>query len=196
MNGMDATVLTLVLHPGSDYPPDPNTNKPVIRAKDRVDFLLQTLQDASQRIVIPTPVLSEVLVRSGASGLAYVQIMQKAEVFDIRPFDEVAAIELAEINRKAIEDGEKSFKGEPPYQKVKLDRQIVAICKIAGVRTLYASDPSLANFARRAGITVKGVHELPLPSGPQKLAQMDMFTARADLIEDEPDLEEIEADDD
>jgi|SRR5271166_5510594 len=170
MAAFDATVLTLVLNPASDCPPDPRTKTPVLKARERVEFLIQTLSKAKTKIVIPTPVLSEVLVEAGSAGLAYIQILSKQFVFDIRPFDEIAAIELAEMTKRAIDAGDKREGEKQPYQKIKLDRQIAAICKVAGVSTLYVSDNSLANFARKSGLSVIGVHELPLPPEPPQLA--------------------------
>ncbi|MBT3071678.1 hypothetical protein KKP04_12475 [Rhodomicrobium sp. Az07] len=176
MDGMDASVLTLVLHPEAKSPCDPVTGKPIPRAKDRVDHLLATLQQANRKIVIPTPVLSEVLVRTGKEGLGYIHLLQKSEFFDIRPFDEIAAIELSEINRRAIAEGNKTAKSEAPYQKIKVDRQIVSICKMAGVQVLYACDRVLMNFAKQAGLRVCGLHELPLPPDPQTPPQLDIFS--------------------
>lgn len=171
MRGVDATVLTLLLNELADSPPDPLTGKPVERTRDRINFLIATLQKQKQKIIIPTPVLAEVLVRSGKGGLQYVDRLQKAAVFEIRDFDRVAAIELALMTEAAIAStkGKKSGSSEP-WQKVKLDRQIVAVCKVASVSTLYASDASLANFAKQAGMQVLGVHELPLPPTEPQLS--------------------------
>jgi predicted nucleic acid-binding protein len=193
MIAIDATVLTLVLNPRSDSPPDPTTGKPVPRAKDRVDFLIQTLHTAKQTIVIPAPVLSEVLVRAGSNGLAYLNVMQKAAVFDIRDFDKLAAIELALMTQAAIQAGDKRERSTEPWQKIKIDRQVVAICKVAGVSTLYATDRSLANFAGKAGIRITGIHELPLPPEPPQIT-MDQWLAAQQISSDEPKPEEIDSD--
>jgi predicted nucleic acid-binding protein len=178
MAGLDASVLTLILNPDAKSPPDPTTEKPISKAKERVDYLLATLQQTNKRIVIPTPVLSEVLVRAGKEGLKYIETIRKSEHFAVKPFDEISAIELAEMNRRAIADGNKTAKTEAPYQKIKVDRQIVAICKIAGVQTLYACDKPLTNYARLAGLNVIGLHELPLPPSPPKSPQIDLFDTR------------------
>jgi predicted nucleic acid-binding protein len=196
MAGLDASVLTLVLHPGAKVPPDPITNEPILQARERVDFLLATLQKAKRRVVIPTPALSEVLIRSGKEGLAYVHFLQKSEFFDIRPFDVISAIELSEINRRAIAEGNKTAKGEAPYQKIKVDRQIVAICKIAGVKTIYACDKALMNCAKQAGLSVVGLHELPLPPPPPKEeVRHDLFSQNWSEIEDGSEPHEVESED-
>ncbi len=189
MGGLDASVLTLVINPDAKSPPDPITGKPITKAKERVDHLLATLQQANRKIIIPTPVLSEVLVRSGKEGLRYVEIIRKSKYFDIKPFDEISAIELSEMNRQALAEGSKTAKTEAPYQKIKVDRQIVAICKMAGVQTIYACDKVLMNFAKAAGLEVIGLHELPLP--PQPL-QIDLFANQVDETQGDDGLLELD----
>jgi hypothetical protein len=195
MAGFDSTVLTLMLNPAADCPPDPGTGLPVSKARERVELLIQTLTKSKTKIVIPTPVLSEVLVEAGSAGFAYVQILNKQFVFDVRPFDEIAAIQLAEMTKRAIALGDKREGSKEPYQKIKLDRQIVSICKVAGVSTLYASDNSLANFARKAGLSVIGVHELPLPAEPPQLA-LELPMPSRSSEHDEPEAERDTEDED
>jgi predicted nucleic acid-binding protein len=195
MSGLDASVLTLLLYPDSDSPFDPATQKPVVRAKDRVELLIADLQKANKKIVIPTPVLSEVLVKTGSSGLQYVKIMQRSEVFDIRSFDQIAAIELAEMTRRAEATGNKREGSVEPYQKIKLDRQIVAICKIAGVQTLYACDRGLRTFAQKAGLKVIGVHELPLPPEPPQLDMLSLLKKEDEAEPQEPNVDEPDEED-
>jgi hypothetical protein len=177
MRGVDATVLTLLLNENADSPPDPITGKSIEKTRDRVNFLVQSLQQQKQKIIIPTPVLAEVLVASGTPGLRYVEMLQKAAVFEIRDFDKLAAIELALMTRTALDAGKGKKKGQStePWQKIKLDRQIVSVCKVAGVSILYASDNSLRNFAMQAGMQVVGVHELPLPPTEPQLSMHDLL---------------------
>ena len=193
MVGVDATVLTLLLNEKADSPPDPATGKPVQKTKERVAFLVQTLHKAKQKLIIPTPVLSEVLVRTGIEGLQYVELLQRSSVFEIKDFDKLAAVDLAIMTHDAVKAGDKRGGHAERWQKIKLDRQIVAICKVAGVTTLYASDLSLANFARDNGLTVLGVHELPLPP---EAPQLDMHSLLQEVgtVADDPKPEEVEND--
>jgi hypothetical protein len=50
-----------------------------------------------------------------------------------------------------------------------------AICKVAGVKTLYATDGRLKVFAESIGITVIGVHNLSLPPEGRQLTLDDLF---------------------
>ena len=72
--------------------------------------------------------------------MRYVERLQRAAVFEVRPFDTLAAIELAQMTREAIASGDKKLGEGAPYQKIKLDRQIAAIAKVAGARALYTDD--------------------------------------------------------
>ena len=192
MAALDADVLTLVLNERANPPIDPGTKKPIERAKERVDFLIETLAKAKTKIIIPTPVLSEVLVESGPGGLRYIEILQKALVFGIEAFDVRAAIELAEITRKALQSGDKREGSAEPYQKIKLDRQIVAICKVQGVRTLYTSDRNLEVFAMRAGLSVIRVDNLPLPPVVPRVMSLFDTVPASEGQTDEPEPQEVE----
>lgn len=172
MRGIDATVLTLILNPNADVPVNPETKEPIAKVKVRIDFLIKTLQDAKQKIVIPTPVLAEVLVQSTPQGISYVGVLQKASVFEIRDFDQLSAIELAFMTAAAIASGDKKAGSKEPWQKIKIDRQIVAVCKVAGVSTLYAMDRNMRSFAEGAGMRVVGIHELPLPPEDPQLSMV------------------------
>ena len=84
----DSSTLLLVLDPKAKPPTDPNTGKSVERAADRIDHLISTLDKNGKKVIIPTPVLSEVLVKAGNATQQYLEIMNKRSVFRIAPFDQ------------------------------------------------------------------------------------------------------------
>ena len=55
-----------------------------------------------------------------------------------------------------------------PWQKVKFDRQIVAIAKVRGATEIYSDDQDIATFGADAGIPVCPVAEVPLPPPKQE----------------------------
>lgn len=61
MVAFDATIMSLLIYPNSKAPKDPS-GKPVTRCQERIEHLIQTLQEKKEKILIPTPALSEVLV--------------------------------------------------------------------------------------------------------------------------------------
>jgi hypothetical protein len=158
----DSAVLTLLLWDHARSPLDPSTSKPVERCKERMELLVHSLHKAKQTIIIPTPVVSEVLTVS-AGGLRYVALLQKGTVFRIEPFDTRAAIELAEMNKTLLATGDKKGGIDAPWQKIKFDRQIAAIAKVVGAKVLYTNDGPLKTTAESVGLKVIGVHELPAP---------------------------------
>ena len=60
---IDSTIVLLILRPGT-LVPNGSDGSPVSRPKDRIDYLVQRLSKAKSKIIIPTPVLSEALVRT------------------------------------------------------------------------------------------------------------------------------------
>ena len=63
----------------------------------------------------------------------------------------------------AIADGDKREGLSSSWNKIKFDRQIVAIAKVAKVSTIYSDDKNLGKIAEAQGIDVITFRELPLP---------------------------------
>lgn len=116
---LDNSTLTLLINPGARPPDDPETGKPLIYAKERVEALIESL-GASDRLVIPTPVLAEVLVAAEEAAPDILNKMQTLARLQIVPFDQRAAVELAIMTREAIRLGSKRGSSTQPWQKVKL----------------------------------------------------------------------------
>src|SRR4051794_6847025 len=95
----DSAFLSLLIWPQAKPPLDPTTNQLVAHCKERIELLVQALQKDKHTILIPTPVLSEVLTIADLSALQYVTIIQKSSVSRIEAFDTRAAIELAQMNK-------------------------------------------------------------------------------------------------
>ena len=162
----DNNVLCLLLHPDADVPNDPKTGKPIDRAADRVNYLRDQLQDAGIRIIIPAPVLSEFLTFADPEYL--VTITQSVR-FDIAPFDTRAAAEAAVALRRAMKSGQGKKLGlTSSWQKIKVDRQIVAIGKIHKVTMVYSTDADVLALAKESGLEAMHVADLPLPP-PQEI---------------------------
>jgi predicted nucleic acid-binding protein len=186
----DSVVLTLLLNEHSDAPEDPATKQPIYRAHDRIGFLVDYLAELGEQILIPTPVLSEVLVVAGSAGLQYVHELQQQAVFEIRSFDTIAAIQLAQITKAALDSGDKKSGVPAPWQLIKIDRQIVAIASAAGAHRIYTNDDKMRAFAYRAGIEVVPIQDLPLPPEPAQMT-MDFVAPVRPPPGDEPDEAEI-----
>lgn len=157
----DATILLALLQPDSLPPRHPDTNEPVDSVRERIDYLIRRLEEEGAKIVIPTPALSEVLVRADGAVPRYLQEISSASVFRSAPFDERCAVELAAMTRSAIDSGDKKGGQDTTWAKVKFDRQIVAIAKVEGVSTLYSDDKGIETLAADNELTV-----IKLPNFP------------------------------
>lgn len=163
---IDSSVLLLVLDPHAKAPEDPATGKVVESAAERIEYLIENLSADEEQIVIPTPVLSEVLVHAGSAMQAYLETLNSQGAFRIAPFDQKAAVEAALAMRDAIQRGGHRVDAASPdatKTKIKFDRQIVAIAKAEGAHTIYSDDNDVHNYAKRAGLKVFRTSELERP---------------------------------
>jgi predicted nucleic acid-binding protein len=160
---LDATTLLYLLDPDAKAPTDPETGQPVAHVRERVEHLVSTLEKERQKVVVPTPVLSELLVRAGAAGPEYLETLNRSARFLIADFDQRAAVEVAAATREAIDAGDKRGGSASSWAKIKFDRQIIAIARVAGASTIYSDDGDIARFAKGSGIAVVRIKHLPLP---------------------------------
>jgi hypothetical protein len=159
----DAATLLLLLRPDAGRPLDPATGTPVERVEERMAYLVQRLEKARSKILIPTPALSEVLVRAGAAGPETLERIQRSAAFRIVPFDTLAAVEVAAMTRRALDAGDKRAGGSGVWAKIKYDRQIVAIAKVERASAIYSDDENVRRYGRDLALPVIGVADLELP---------------------------------
>lgn len=162
---MDSTVLLLLFYPDASPPIDEATGEPLTKCKERIELLLQNLSKANIQILIPTPVLSEILVVSGPNKARVLNEINNTYAFRIQPFDEMAAVEVAMMTESDLQSNKRLSKNETKA-KVKYDRQIIAIAKVNGVKTIYSDDKALGKKAKANGLTVIQTSEIPLPPEP------------------------------
>ncbi len=162
----DASYLVVYLHPDPE-PAKDRSNQPVTKFRERVNYLVATLNATDQIIGVPTPALAEILVRSGKGKYKYLQTIGDAYKFQVLPFDQLAAIDAAELI--AIIKAEHKSQPLATWAKVKFDIQIAAISKAAGATIIYSDDTDIEAHGRRLKIDVKRICDLPLP--PEELEQ-------------------------
>jgi predicted nucleic acid-binding protein len=164
---IDNTFLSLMLHPKARPPKDPSTQKPVERIEDRIEKLLEDLDNEAERMILPTPVLSEFLILAGKDAPAYLEKLARMRNILIKPFDEMAAIELAAVEVEDRSKGDKRGGSAGIWTKIRFDRQIVAIARTHKAKRIYSDDLDLAKFATKMGIEVVSTWELQLPAAKQ-----------------------------
>jgi hypothetical protein len=164
---LDASILLFLL--------DENTKSSVPNAKERVEYLIDTLSKTGEKIIIPTPALSECLVYAGPAGAEYLNIISKQACFRIASFDERAAVEAAIRTYDARQRGQpKGGSPEVAKSKIKFDRQIVAVATVESATAVYSDDADVCAYAREAGMEAYRLSDIPEPpQDPQTALPFD-----------------------
>lgn len=144
----------------------------------RLDHFLDAVSKGKKKLIIPTPVIAEYLVRADAAGLEWLDTLEKRSGIEVVPFDRIAAFETAQMDRAALGAGDKRDGSHEPWQKIKIDRQIVGVAKAVGARACITSDAGLKQTALRAGVQVFSIDDLELPlSARQGLLPLERLKA-------------------
>lgn len=176
----DTATLILSFFPPADPPVDPETGEALTQAKARVDHLIDKLNGSGNTIVVPTPVLTELLAGAGDTKDEFLKAFHKGNRFKVEAFDERAALELALMLEEWKPAGKPRDVNETAA-KVKFDRQIAAIAKANAADTLYTDDRKLKGFAEKHGINVVLTWELPLPPPEPEITHRPMDTKTGNL---------------
>jgi hypothetical protein len=165
---VDSSALILLVNPSANPPEDPTTKKPVEHVPERVQHLVSSMSPRDT-IIIPAPVLAEALVQAGEGAPEFLASLGGLARIRTRPFGDMAAVETAMMTREAVAAGDKRSGSEAPWQKVKVDRQVIAIARVEGATKIYADDHNLIAFAKRLGMDVVSTWDLPLPERQRDL---------------------------
>lgn len=131
--------------------------------RERIDHFLSRIDKAKGKVIIPTPAIAEYLVLADKAGLALLEALQKRASVVVASFDIAAAYEASQFDAAALGRRDKRDGSEEPWQRIKIDRQIVAIAKTHGAKLIVSDDSGVRDAAARAGIPSSSVDELPLP---------------------------------
>lgn len=165
MIALDTNALSLLLIPGATVS-RVGSITPIKLAKERLEALVSRIAQNRDQIIIPTPVLSEVLVKISPEQITELLTELNGSVwFRLEAFDAAAAVELGRRTAVAIAQGDKrEGLNDAPWTKVKFDRQIVAVAIVAQATEIISDDPHVKAIGDRWGIKVTSVEELPVPS--------------------------------
>lgn len=138
--------------------------------QDRLKGLIEDIDKTRGQLIIPTLVVTEYLVGAGSAGKALLDALMSSRFVLVAPFDHVAAEECAAMQAIANATGNKRHPlgRNTAWQKVKVDRQIVAIAKVRNA-SVIADDEDVCKLAKDLGIPVATVSELPLPEWAKQL---------------------------
>lgn len=139
---------------------DPCNNMPVERAIDRAEALVEKIDAARGTVLIPTPVLAEVLIGlSPGQSADLVESIRQLSCFEMVSFDEIAAIECAGmITSQEL----KAALADPSVTKAKFrfDRQILAIALANNVNEIWTHDKQLFEKAESLGMAVRSLGDI------------------------------------
>jgi hypothetical protein len=166
----DTSLLLLLINPLAPPPPGPDGTANKEAARARINHLLDTLDQDGATVLLPTPALSELLIRSPLAASEIVESLTRQRSMVIAGFDTRAAIECGLLLSQRYGFGKRRRpKGMPAAAKtkVKFDHQIVAIARVAGAIAIYSDDEGVRTLAKFAGIPTYGVWDLPPPPPTQ-----------------------------
>lgn len=166
MKAFDTTALSVLFLPGALLCRK-GTTIPIKYAKERLEALIEQIAKNHEQILIPAPVLSELLVKVPPEKVNPLLDQLNSSIwFRIEAFDAAAAIELAVRTAKGRAAGDKreGLPTETPWAKVKFDRQIVAVAIVNGVSEIISDDTDVKAIGERWGLKVISVEDLEIPA--------------------------------
>lgn len=130
--------------------------------RERLDLLIKTLEEAGDRVAVPTPAYTEFLVKAESAKTTYYKKIESSKFFRIEPFSQRAAVECADLLERAF-----SLKDRRNVTKTKFkfDWMIVATAKAHTASCIYFIDDDIGRYAARSGVPAVHVDTLPLPKG-------------------------------
>lgn len=136
----------------------------------RIDHLFAQVEKFKAKIIIPMPALAEFLVGADLAGVEVLNQLERKTFVIAAPFDRAAAFECSLIDRAALGGSKDKKDGtDQPWQKIKVDRQVVAIAKAHGAQLIISADDSVRNNALRVGMKAVKVQELELPESAKQI---------------------------
>jgi hypothetical protein len=106
--------------------------------------------------------------------------LERKRALVVAPFDRRSAFECALLDKAALGAGDKRGGRKEHWQRIKVDRQIVAVAKANNASILITDDGGLRSTALAVGLLVYGVSELELPDGA-KQGKLDFKSAAPTL---------------
>lgn len=142
----------------------------------RMGYFIEEVEKSRSKIIFPMIAISEFLVGAENAGLAVLDELEKRACILVANFDRAAAQELARMERNALDAGDKRAGSKEPYQKIKVDRQIVAIGLAHGAKMIISRDNAVRNEATRLGLFAARIEDLELPHSARQLTLVDPLT--------------------
>lgn len=148
----------------------------------RLRLLLNDLSKSKSGILIPTPALTECLVKRPDKGPDLIEKIRKSRHFEIAEFGAAAALQCSELVAHHL-PRRAERKKVISKSKIKFDLQILSIAMIKGASAIYTLDGDLATFAQKYGIKAFSFVDLPTPNPEQPY--LPLHRPRALILDDD-----------
>jgi predicted nucleic acid-binding protein len=135
----------------------------------RIEHFIERVEKAKAKVVFPMVAVAEFLVGADLAGVEFLNTLDRKAHILMADFNRAAAFELAQIDRAAIGSGDKKDESEEPWQKIKIDRQIVAIGKAQGAQLVISNDKNVRNNALRVNVQAMKIQDLMLPESARQM---------------------------
>ena len=168
---LDTSVLLYLAYPNAPAPADHKTGKPVTHCQERIEGLLEGLDGAKSQLIIPTPVLSEMLINAADRQVEILAALTNKSSVQVAPFDHAAAVENAALRRSRLAALMKRGRGVTKIE-VKFDLQILAIARVTQCELILTDDSPLRTRASAAGFRVAGIADLDVPDSKRQIAML------------------------
>ena len=162
----DSNFVLTLLRQIKNGPTDKTTGRPLEFHTERVQGYFQALDTKKEVIGIPAPVIAELGIKGTATVHELVALLSKSARFRFLPFDAMAAIECAAIAREAVQSGNKRAGAADPeinWNKLKFDRQILAIAIVNRATTVCTWDENLMRLCKDHAIGTVSIFDLAVP---------------------------------
>ena len=137
--------------------------------REKAVYLLETLQQRKDRVLLPAIVLAEVVAKMSPQDRREV-VSRLSSACELVPFDAASALEFSAVRAVGMGKHSREF----PRREISLDSLIVAICKRHDVQTLYTDDNKLRKIAAHF-MRVEGLPDIP----PKPLSLLPQQSAKA-----------------
>lgn len=129
----------------------------------KLDALVK--QHEKSKIIIPTPSLTEYLVRADKARDELLAKLTASKFFIIEPFDQKAATECALLLAEAWDKGTRA---KVSKTKFKFDWQIIAIALSRNATAIYSDDDDIHRAGKAVNLKVVAIDGLPLPDSARQ----------------------------
>lgn len=141
------------------------SNKTSAEQRMQIDFFIQQLDKQKCTLVVPMPALAEYLVKADNAGVESINKFEREKYVLLADFNRAAAFEISLLDGAMVNANTKKDGVDQPWQRIKIDRQIVAIAKANSAQMIISQDSGVRAAALRFGMQCMSIEELPFPPG-------------------------------